>query len=110
MRTAFPFRSSASLRSGMLTRTECTFVLVKSGAFKSEGSGREARRPALTLVRMRTLARTSAEAGVANFRRFAFSFACFIALLLFTAAFFAIRKSTAEARSQDAENKEFEAG
>src|ERR1035438_2533409 len=105
-----PFLSSASLRSWMLTRTECTFVLVKSGAFKSDCSGREAWRPALTLVRIRMLARTSAEAGMDNSRRFASTFACFIALLLFTAAFFAIRKSTAEARPQDAENKEFDPG
>jgi hypothetical protein len=53
------------------------------------------------------LARTSAETEIANIRRFAFSFACIIALLLFTAASFAVRKSTAEARSQAAENKGF---
>src|SRR5208337_4141891 len=83
MRTTFPFSNSASLRSGMLTRTQRTVALANSGALglggAETGAGTDVCRAALTVVIPSTAARTQ----IAFFCRFALPFPRFIALLLF---------------------------
>src|SRR6266536_3696264 len=79
MRTTFPFSNSASLRSGMLTRTRRTVALANSGALGPGVVGTDVCRAALTVV----IASTAAKTQIAFLCRFALPFPSFIAPLLF---------------------------